>query len=337
MARLCDELGLNHFEILMGMQGLIRNCFSAGKLSRIMGEEIDPEMSPELAVKWIRAIAYREGEGDIWAEGTPRAAAVLGIADEVYKTHKFGYPPHWDGRYQGEHYPVWVVAALTWATQGRDPFDQEHGYVERYAYWVKEWQGDAPSMWGTETIPYEEICRIGAKIYGAEHANSGWPAGDLGYVDKEYVTVWHNHRAMMKGSLPVCDRQFPLLYDPDKPDKIGDIDAEVRLFNAVVGTDWTLDDMHKAAERAFNVQRAIHVRQGRTREHDESIIPYFEQPTTIEDEQQTLEADKFRDLLERLYVLRGWDKASGWPTRARLEELGLKDVADELAGLGKLP
>lgn len=35
--------------------------------------------------------------------------------------------------------------------------------------------------------------------------------------------------------------------------------------------------------------------------------------------------------------LRGWDPATGWLRREKLEELGLKDVADELAKIGRLP
>ena len=33
---------------------------------------------------------------------------------------------------------------------------------------------------------------------------------------------------------------------------------------------------------------------------------------------------------------RGWDKDSGFPTRQKLEQLGLKEVVDELESLGKL-
>jgi aldehyde:ferredoxin oxidoreductase len=193
-------------------------------------------------------------------------------------------------------------------------------------------------MWGTDTIPYEEICKAGAKIYGAEHANAGWDKPELGYVDKEHVAIWHDHRAIIKSSVPACDRQFPLLYDPEAPDKVGDTEAEVRLFNAVVGTDWSLDDMHAACERVFNVMRALHVRQGRTRELDESVIPYFEQPAMWPDEAgpQEIDPEEFREALDRFYDVRGWDKQTGWPTRAKLEEAGLKGVADELEKLGKL-
>ena len=34
---------------------------------------------------------------------------------------------------------------------------------------------------------------------------------------------------------------------------------------------------------------------------------------------------------------RGWDRATGWPTRERLEALDLGDVADKMAQAGKLP
>ncbi len=361
--KLCDQLGLNVWEIFAGMGWFWQNCQNAGKLPRLMGEKMElnkngpaiyPKtdrhvgLSSKLGVKFLRAVANREGEGDIWAEATPRAADKLGLTDQAWKTHKLGYAPHWDGRYlQHVKSPVWIVSALGWATQGRDPYDQQHGYVERYTSHVTEWapfgEGKGkkghPSWFGTKTISYREACKAGAKIYGARYANDGWDKPELSYVDKEYVATWHERRAIMKSSVPVCDRQFPFLYDADAPDNIGDTDAEVRLFNAVVGTNWTLDDMHKASERVFMVMRALHVRQGRTRAHDESVIPYFEQPANWPEEPapQKLDAKKFRELLERYYELHGWDKATGRPTRAKLIELGLRDVADGLAKIGKLP
>jgi hypothetical protein len=37
------------------------------------------------------------------------------------------------------------------------------------------------------------------------------------------------------------------------------------------------------------------------------------------------------------YPKRLWDKKTGAPTRKTLEDLGLQDVADELARMGKIP
>ena len=110
------------------------------------------------------------------AEGTSRAADKLGLSDQAWKTHKHGYAPHWDGRHlQHVKSPVWIVSALGWATQGRDPYDQQHGYVERYTSRVTEWapfgEGTGkegfPSWFGDKTISYREACEAGAKIYGA--------------------------------------------------------------------------------------------------------------------------------------------------------------------------
>ncbi|MCD6089851.1 hypothetical protein J7K07_09085 [Candidatus Bathyarchaeota archaeon] len=352
--KFAEWLGINHWEIFAGMNWFIQNCFNDGKLTKLMGEKLNlnkegPAVYPkvtsedpykqawagfpeELAVKFLKAIAYREGDGDIFAEGTPRAAEKLGLQDEVWKTHKHGYAPHWDGRYlHFIHYPMWVISALVWATWGRDPFDSTHCAVQNYHRAVKEWGGGP--------VPYEQLKVIGRKIYGTEYAFAGWPNDpELGYRDKEIVVIWHQHSSIVKTSLPLCDQVFPLTWSTATPDMVGDYTAGVRLLNAVTGLDWTFDDLYKAAERCINVLRALHVRQGRTREHDESVIRYFqEQPSVYPDEIQTLDPDKFRALLDRYYERRGWDKRTGWPTREKLEELNLKDVADELARLGKLP
>jgi len=43
-----------------------------------------------------------------------------------------------------------------------------------------------------------------------------------------------------------------------------------------------------------------------------------------------------REMLDSYYELRGWDRKTGIPTRAKLEAMGLKFVADELGRLRKL-
>jgi hypothetical protein len=48
-----------------------------------------------------------------------------------------------------------------------------------------------------------------------------------------------------------------------------------------------------------------------------------------------LDRERFVKLLESYYELSGWEVATGWPGQARLEELGLGDVADDLERLGK--
>ena len=40
--------------------------------------------------------------------------------------------------------------------------------------------------------------------------------------------------------------------------------------------------------------------------------------------------------MDKYYELRGWNKTNGWPTRPKLEELGLKEIADGLEAIGGL-
>jgi aldehyde:ferredoxin oxidoreductase len=49
-----------------------------------------------------------------------------------------------------------------------------------------------------------------------------------------------------------------------------------------------------------------------------------------------LDEVEWEALINRYYGVRGWDISNGWPARARLEELGMKDVADTLQSAGKL-
>jgi len=51
---------------------------------------------------------------------------------------------------------------------------------------------------------------------------------------------------------------------------------------------------------------------------------------------ERLEKNKFEKVLDEYYELRGWDKETGLPTRSKLEEIGLKEVADELGKHGEL-
>jgi aldehyde:ferredoxin oxidoreductase len=44
--------------------------------------------------------------------------------------------------------------------------------------------------------------------------------------------------------------------------------------------------------------------------------------------------DQYNAMLDQFYELWGWDQKSGMQTRESLEKVGLKDVADKLAGKG---
>jgi aldehyde:ferredoxin oxidoreductase len=89
--------------------------------------------------------------------------------------------------------------------------------------------------------------------------------------------------------------------------------------------------LDRAGERIWNQLRAIDVRTfGRNRTVDESTIDGFMYPG--KDDGVMLDRERFLTLLDTYYRLSGWDQVTGRPTRAKLVELGLGDVADQLYG-----
>jgi aldehyde:ferredoxin oxidoreductase len=47
-----------------------------------------------------------------------------------------------------------------------------------------------------------------------------------------------------------------------------------------------------------------------------------------------VERDKFEQMKDEYYQIRGWDMLTGFQKRDKLEELGLETVAEELAASG---
>ena len=84
-------------------------------------------------------------------------------------------------------------------------------------------------------------------------------------------------------------------------------------------------------------------RENRTRDDDTINEPYFEKAiicqmgSALGLKNGPIDRVKFEALKDRYYELRGWDVKTGWPTRVKLEALGLKDVASKLVSSGKLP
>ncbi len=109
------------------------------------------------------------------------------------------------------------------------------------------------------------------------------------------------------------------------------LETTLNLVNAATGFDYSLDELRQVGERAWNLKRAINHRLGLTRANDKLpkalLTPYREGGS------EGLVPD-FPAMLSAYYAARGWDEATGRPTRATLERLHLPTVADDLWGAG---
>ena len=87
-------------------------------------------------------------------------------------------------------------------------------------------------------------------------------------------------------------------------------------------------------ERIVNIERAFNVREGLTRADD--TLPKRMRSEPMPDGFAEGEVVDLDPMLDEYYRFRGWDPATGLPTRAKLVELGLADIADDLHAAGRL-
>ncbi|MEA3266841.1 MAG: aldehyde ferredoxin oxidoreductase N-terminal domain-containing protein, partial [Candidatus Fermentibacteria bacterium] len=203
IGQIANDLGLNHWEILVGMVPWLRFLKNDGILTEIDGMKIDLD-SPEFWAFLLRGISRREGEfRSALSEGTVRASNILGIGEDRVKElfPAWGYAGHWDGhgdRINYVFFPYWVVSALQWAVDTRDPISSAHGYGQNIMGWSRICSPELGLDW-------ERIKKVSARVYGSEACAD--PVS--GYTGKAFPAWWHGQRSVMKDSLTVCDQVFP--------------------------------------------------------------------------------------------------------------------------------
>jgi aldehyde:ferredoxin oxidoreductase len=144
------------------------------------------------------------------------------------------------------------------------------------------------------------------------------------FEDKVPATIFFQNVQVEVDSMPHCAWMWhPRFFTPWTPDRLGPPDIGVKLLAAITGIERTMEENWSAMEVAFTLERAIHVREGRRREHD-----YYTDAKFAASEWTTKE--EFSKALDDYYTARGWDVDTAVPTRSQLEKLGMKDVADDL-------
>jgi len=201
------------------------------------------------------------------------------------------------------------------------------GGSERFAMHVK---GLEISAYDHRAAPAMALsyatCDIGA------HHNRSWAitydveVGRDSYgEDKARRVIYLQHIRPLFDMLGVCRLPWvELKIDPN---------LYAEAYSAVVGREFSLDDLLLCSERVWNLTRVMAILRKRIDVKDDSLPARdFEDPVP-EGETKGLKIDreKFMNLLRSYYRLRGWDER-GWPTREKLLELGLEEAAEKLYG-----
>lgn len=299
-------------------------------ITRVAGMELKLD-EPNFWQEWITKVARREDWGDAMAEGLCRfydqyEVGPRHLAEFLESSGSRGHGWHREGRTMERHpSPYWEHSALLYAVSTRDVTPSTHGFL-----FLNDLYGYPEKPLSPNEIP-QPLKRMAQRLYGDERAV--YPGIEM----LEYVTAWHQHRAIIKDSMGVCDWVFPAVRRsfPDAEtqkaagdDIFGDLSAEALLYRACTGIPLSIEEMERPiAERIVNLERCIEVRNNnRSRADDELVIPHYRWPDKTDGTALSEDAHEFTTLLERYYELRGWDIETGRPTSEKLRQLHLDEA-----------
>jgi aldehyde:ferredoxin oxidoreductase len=115
-------------------------------------------------------------------------------------------------------------------------------------------------------------------------------------------------------------------------------DNMARMYEAATGISMTEDELMFTGRRVVTLEKAFNVTRGATREHDNLPWRLMNEGAAsgpLKGEMNSQE--ELDDMLDKYYALHEWDPKTSWPKRETYEKLDLKDVADYLESIGKLP
>jgi len=314
---LSQKLGINNFELLgtmiFALTAIGANAASKQDLGLSTIPQIDhaaeskfgsQKIHHEFLTELLNGIA--EGTSPL-SQGVARAAENLGPS--AVKVYEDQYPAH---GYLAHHLKN-VASAIHWATDTRDPFDSCHDYLVF---------GAAPAIADHFNLPSGDImASVGTPSFGI----------DMIYERAEQTAVWVQNHQSLKNSLPICEfSSMPMAFF--HPPKMDIRIFESKVLSAVTGIDYDVERLWDAGERIWNLRRAIMVtRENRSRKDDNVGHLWFERTAP---KRQSLAAPldrkQWNEVVTRYYKLRGWNPQNGRPTKAKLEALGMRNIAERL-------
>jgi len=334
----CDDYGIDTRAVETMVMWLSR-CHKTGILTdEGTGIPLSQIGSIEFIETLARKIALREGFGDVLARGTHTAAATLGSeAQALIKDYMTGSG---DNEIYGAR--LYITTGIFYAVEPRFPIQHLHELSLPAIQWAANVMGG-----GKGPVTSDAFREMARRFYGSEIA------GDFStYEGKAAAAARIQDREYAKESLIMCDLGWPIYFTADPEDPVGDPTLDSQVCAAVTGREIDEAGLYRIGERIFNLQRAVLAREGRRgREHDvideynftsplkgdfgnpECLVPGRD-GAVLARRGMVVDRAEFERMMDEFYRIRGWDVASGLQTRARLDDLGLSDVARVLEAEG---
>jgi aldehyde:ferredoxin oxidoreductase len=324
--RLCDDFGLDTNVILTMIEWLDR-CYKSGILSDKKSElPLSGMGSLKFIEELVRRITFREGFGAMLAEGPIRAARTLGSDAEELLGDRFAQ----DGTFAYYMPRLYVANGLLFCLEPR----QAVSMTSEVGGTVIRWLGTKKPQIGSEDVGF-----IAKYFWGSDGA------GDFtSYQGKALAAKMVQDRLSVKESAILCSFSWHTCsFELFRPEILAEV------LSAVTGVRYDEGSLYHLGERIFNMQRAVIVRDRKCGREGDTLPEFcFTTPLTeaflnpdllvpgpdkqpVSRRGSVLNREQFETMKDEYYSLRGWDVDTGLQTKAKLNELGLADVADELS------
>ena len=252
----------------------------------------------EAMIAMLEKTLNREGFGDILAEGSAKAADRLGKGHEYLLTVK--------GQELPAHMPH--VKRSLGVIYAANPFGADHQSSEHDPMYH-------PKL-------YE---RTYHKFLGQIGLDKPQPTKVLN-AEKIEFALKTQYTYSSADTISVCQFVYGPSWQMYGPQDMAD------LMTATTGWNITVDEIQEIGRRRLNLMRAFNAREGLTRDHDTLPKKLFKK--ALEGGRSDgiiIESEELQAGLEMYYEQAGWDAATGTPTRATLEDVGLGWAADDLS------
>jgi aldehyde:ferredoxin oxidoreductase len=261
-------------------------CYEKGLLTRKDTDGLDLTWgNKEAIIQLIERISYRQGIGDLLAEGVKIASKKIGKGSEKWALHVKGQelPMHEPRGKKGVglSYATSIRGACHLQAPHDDSFENEDDLAEEIGLTVDI----APRHRLSVSPEKAKLVKIGQDL---------WSLYD---------------------SLIVCKfTPYPYGFS---------IKTLVEIVKSITGWDVTPGELMTVGERVINLCRLFNAREGARRE-DDTLPERLSIPLTEGlYKGEAISSEDLENMLDSYYEFREWNKKTGIPTKLKLEKLGL--------------
>lgn len=278
--------------------------FEKGVLTKKDTDGIDLKFgNAEALIKTVELIALRKGKlGNLLAEGAKRAAEKVG--KDSWKWGIFNSKGLEQSSVETRSAKAY---ALAFAVNPRGP---DHLHTETFAEF-----GASP----------EAIALI-EKLTG----DKKWASPFYTEYRPEIVR-WHEDCFAATDGLGFCAFATTAAFAVN-PENMA------QMFHLATGIHMDEKKIMLAGRRIVTIEKCFNVREGADRKLDDLPWRLMHEPAASGPAKGFMNSEEeMNGMLDKYYTLHGWDMKTSWPYKETLEMLKLKDVANELQKLNRLP